>query len=117
MAAFDFTQTPGLTGFCHLAIDPLIAAEIEKISCSFLSRSGLEPVALLGRKILIQHEQHYSAQSVTYQALVTGVTLGVPSLGTETELLLRADGSDCDDFVPVSDIRVLAVFESIAHQM
>ncbi|RMP31518.1 hypothetical protein ALO95_200062 [Pseudomonas syringae pv. antirrhini] len=110
MANIYSTETPTFAGFASLPHALISALQNEKISCSFSPFVGLDPAALLGRHVYVQHEQEYSSQLLSYEAVVIGFQVGAVGYGIESQLLLRAkDGSD-DEYVPVSALTVLAVF-------
>jgi len=95
----------GALGFLH--------AQNEKISCSFGDFSSLNPLELLGSHVIFE-EYCPASGSVpgsihSYGALVMAVQVGSVVLGVESQLLLKHDGSDVDDWVPLPRLTVLSV--------
>ncbi|KPX43057.1 hypothetical protein ALP68_200032 [Pseudomonas ficuserectae] len=110
MASSYPTEASSLSAVSLLSHPLLSALQSEKISCSFSPFSGLDAAALLGRHVYVQHDQEYSVQRLSYEAVVIGLQVGAIGYGIESQLLLRPnDGSD-DEYVPVSALTVLAVF-------
>ncbi|WP_183133843.1 hypothetical protein [Pseudomonas savastanoi] len=105
------TTAPSCLLGSSLFSHPLFSAlQSEKISCSFSPFSGLDPSALLGRHVHVQHDQQYSVQRLSYDAVVVGFQVGAIGHGIESQLLLRPDDGSDDEYVPVSALTVLAVF-------
>lgn len=110
MANIHSTEPLAFSGFASLSHPLISALQNEKISCSFAPFSGLDAAALLGRHVYVQHDQEYSVQRLSYEAVVIGFQVGAIGYGIESQLLLRpVDGSD-DEYVAVSALTVLAVF-------
>lgn len=110
MANRNGTQNAAFLGGLSPDLSWLAGAQSEKISCSFARACGLDPVDLLGRHIQVEHLQEFSAQSICYGALVMAVQIGAVGLGIESQLLLRREGEESEDFVPVSLLTILAVY-------
>jgi hypothetical protein len=110
MASSNFTKIPPLTTAQSADLKGVFFHHHEKISCSFAVRSGLDPLELLGRSITIGFVEQYSEDFITYNALVMAVHVGCSELGMESQLLLRLEGEDSEDFFPVSSLTILAVY-------
>ncbi|MEE5099700.1 hypothetical protein V2J88_09525 [Pseudomonas alliivorans] len=110
MANTHSTEPVAFAGFALLSHPLISALQNEKISCSFSPFAGLDPAALLGRHVHVQHDQEYSTQRITYEALVIGFQVGAIGSGIESSLLLRPNDGSEDEYVPVSALTVLAVY-------
>ncbi|MNZ95613.1 hypothetical protein D3C78_1147730 [compost metagenome] len=93
--------------------------ELEKISCWKDGPFFADPFVFLGRRIRVgellqacyDDERGLLDESYVYDAKVVGVHIGSAADGIESSLLLRPDGYEHEDYVDISKLTVLKVFE------
>ncbi|KPX07183.1 hypothetical protein [Pseudomonas savastanoi] len=110
MASTNSIQSTA-SSVCHpFGALPFNSIEPEKISSSIPDFPNVDPGLLLGRHCHFADMQAFPLEGRRfYNALVTGVSLGCESLGSSSHLLLMLDGSDYQEFVPVSELHLVSI--------
>jgi len=110
MAMFNSTENHASTGSNVFHSRLLTMPELEKISCSFRGKSGLHPLALMGKRIrAAQIACGFNVGESIVESTVLAVNLGSIEYGIETSLLLKdADGSD-PYYANITNLTVLEV--------
>jgi hypothetical protein len=116
MAVINSTRTARTPSPSSALVGLLEMAELEKISCSFMGKSCVHPLSLIGKRI--RNSQILSTfgldgisalESSITVSTVLAVNLGSIFHGIETSLLLQDDDGSNPYYADIADLTVLEV--------